>query len=86
MLSQAKHLCVFQLVHRFRFDPEFFASLRMTLREAFLEDSTHSVDFDCARESIDTPCRFGGLLLLGYWLLLTSLQLFPGMMIRVMSR
>ena len=31
-LSEAKHLCLFPLVDRSRFDPRFFASLRMTFR------------------------------------------------------
>ena len=31
MLSEAKHLCLFPLMDRSRFDPRFFASLRMTL-------------------------------------------------------
>ena len=31
MLSDAKHLCLFLFVYRHRFDPRFFASLRMTL-------------------------------------------------------
>src|SRR5439155_26537175 len=36
MLSEAKHLCLFPSVDRSRFDPRFFASLRMTLRTGLL--------------------------------------------------